>query len=172
MTDLTPRHAIQMAAMFAIAGHEALGQVRKYTGEPYWYHCREVANMVWERTSDVYATQAAWMHDLLEDTQIKRLTIADRFGPKVAQLVGEVTDVSKPSDGNRARRKEIDRWHLADASPLGKTIKLADLISNTRSIRDHDPQFAKVYLAEKRLLLPLLKGGDADLYVKAEELAG
>jgi (p)ppGpp synthase/HD superfamily hydrolase len=164
------QHAVQMAAMFAIAGHEAVGQVRKYTGEPYWHHCREVANMVWERTGDVYATQAAWMHDLLEDTQIKRLTIADRFGPKVAQLVGEVTDVSKPEDGNRAARKKLDREHLADASPLGKTIKLADMISNTRSIVAHDPDFAKVYLAEKRLLLPLLTGGDTDLYLRAEEL--
>ena len=46
----------------------------------------------------------------------------------MAYLVDCLTDVSKPSDGNRAVRKEIDRQHLAKASPKAKTIKLADLI--------------------------------------------
>src|SRR6476620_2581497 len=34
---------------------------------------------------------------------------------KVADLVGWLTDISKPSDGNRATRKGIDRDHLAKA---------------------------------------------------------
>ena len=43
-------------------------------------------------------------------------------------------------------------------SVTGETVSFtgADIISNTRSIVEHDPDFAKVYLAEMRLLLPLL----------------
>ena len=67
----------------------------------------------------------------------------------MAELVDDLTDVSKPQDGNRATRKELDRQHTAKASPDAKTIKLADLISNSRSIMKDDPNFAKVYMKEK-----------------------
>jgi (p)ppGpp synthase/HD superfamily hydrolase len=56
------------------------------------------------------------------------------FAKEVVALVEMLTDVSKPEDGNRAVRKEIDRQHTALASPEGKTIKLADLIDNTQSM--------------------------------------
>lgn len=85
------------------------------------------------------------------------------FGAAVAALVIEVTDVSRPSDGNRAARKAKDRDHLAKASPDAQTIKLADLISNTQSIVEHDPAFARVYLAEKEALLDVLTRGNAML---------
>ena len=34
------------ARIFATAAHAAVGQLRKYTHEPYWTHTREVAAMV------------------------------------------------------------------------------------------------------------------------------
>ncbi|KCB25989.1 hypothetical protein L544_3266 [Bordetella hinzii OH87 BAL007II] len=37
---------------------------------------------------------------------------------------------------------------------------MADLISNTSSIVQHDPKFAEVYLEEKRLLLDVLTKAD------------
>lgn len=80
-------------------------------------------------------------------------------------------DVSRPKDGNRAVRKAKDRAHLARASAEGKSIKLADLVSNTRSIVAHDPNFSVVYLREKRALLPFLTEGDAGLFALATELA-
>ena len=49
---------------------------------------------------------------------------------------------------------------MAKASPRAKTIKLADLISNSVDIRANDPDFAKVYMSEKLLLLSVLQEGD------------
>ncbi|MBO6535097.1 MAG: hypothetical protein JJ966_02665 [Balneolaceae bacterium] len=46
----------------------------------------------------------------------------------------------------------------------------ADLISNTYSIVEHDPGFAKVYLREKELLLEVLKEGDHTLWKKAKNV--
>ena len=57
------------------------------------------------------------------------------------------------------------------ATPEAKTIKLADLIDNTKSIVEHDPRFAKVYLEEKRLLLEVLKDGDETLWQQAHSFA-
>jgi hypothetical protein len=81
-----------------------------------------------------------------------------------------LTDVSKPTDGNRAKRKNMDREHIAKASLQAKTIKLADLIDNTRSIVEHDPKFAKVYLTEKALLLEVLREGDSFLWSMAHKI--
>ena len=89
---------------------------------------------------------------------------------QVAELVEELTDVSKPGDGNRVRRKQIDRMHLAQASAQAKTVKLADLIDNCKDITRHDPRFAQVYLAEMNSLLDVLQGGNEQLYRRAEKI--
>lgn len=81
------------------------------------------------------------------------------FGDAVTDLVLEVTDVSRPSDGKRAVRKEKDKEHLAKSSPGGATIKLADLIDNCVSITAHDKGFAPIYLREADALLKVLKHG-------------
>jgi hypothetical protein len=85
-------------------------------------------------------------------------------------LLPALTDVSRSADGNRKARKALDRAHTAKASPAAKTIKLADLIDNTKSIVEHDPEFARVYLAEKAALLEVLKEGDQVLWAMASNL--
>lgn len=131
----------------------AVGQIRKYTGEPYYVHPREVAAIVEAAGGDDAQVCAAHLHDVVEDTDITIQQIQFFFGDDIADLVSDLTDVSMPTDGNRATRKAIDREHTAQASRRAKMIKLADLISNTKSIVEHDEKFARVYLEEKRLLL-------------------
>ena len=55
------------------------------------------------------------------------------------------------------------------ASPAAKTIKLADLIDNTRSIVERDPKFAEVYMAEKTMLLEVLTEGAPELMAMARQ---
>lgn len=164
---------IRSALAFCVAAHCAIGQTRKYTGEHYYHHPIEVAGLVCDNakgcTEEMIA--AALLHDVVEDTQVPLEVIATMFGTVVAGYVEQLTDVSKPEDGNRAARKAIDREHTAKASPQAKTIKLADLISNTISIVESDPKFAHTYLAEKRLLLEVLTEGDSELYKMACDLA-
>lgn len=156
-----------LARQFATLAHEKVGQRRKYTGEPYIVHPTEVVEIVRSVPHTEAMLHAAWCHDTLEDTEATITEIEALLGAEVASLVEMLTDVSKPEDGNRAVRKAIDREHLAKASPAAKTIKLADLISNSRSILQHDPKFAAVYLEEKRLLLEVLKDGDPTLWSQA-----
>lgn len=145
-------------------------QVRKYSGEPYAVHLREVAGLCAEVGCRDEVIAAAWLHDAKEDQGITDAELRHLFGDEVARLVDEVTDQSRPEDGNRQTRKTIDREHNGRASPEGKTIKLADLISNTKSIATRDPHFAVTYLREKRLLMPLLTEGNQILYARAMEL--
>lgn len=111
------------------------------------------------------------MHDVIEDcgATVESLN-KEGFGFGISKLVFELTDFSVKSDGNRATRKELDRRYLARASNMAKTVKLADLISNSNSIIEHDQKFAKTYMKEKKLLLEVLVGGNEILYQQAKQI--
>ena len=171
--ELTGMDIVHKAQVFAIAAHSAVKQKRKYTGEPYYVHPAEVAGIVASvpgSTPDMVA--AAWLHDVVEDTGCTFTDIHMAFGIDIATLVGWLTDVSQPQDGNRAHRKAIDREHTARAPAEAQTIKLADLISNSKSIMAHDPAFAKTYLEEKRLMLEVMTKGDPGLMAEARKYIG
>lgn len=161
---------IEDAAAFARERHDAVGQFRKYTMEPYWHHTRSVALQLEAAGASDEEVAAGHLHDTLEDTLTSYEELCWYFGRAVAFLVWEVSDVSRPEHGNRAVRKTMDRMHLAIASDRGQTIKLSDLIDNTASITEHDPHFAQTYMAEKALLLPYLKRGNAALWQQANEI--
>lgn len=159
---------ISFAAEFALRAH--LGQVRKYTGEPYYNHLAAVSNIVADvgGTDDMIIT--AYLHDVLEDTPVTPQMLELMFGPKITRWVGYLTNVSKETGINREGRKLLDGMRLGLAPPEVKTIKLADLIDNTSSIVQHDPKFAKTYMAEKMDLLPFLDSGHPDLHFRASKI--
>lgn len=145
---------VDLARAFDVAAHTAINQKRKYTGEDYHVHPEEVLSILLTYCDPPPEVQAATLlHDVIEDTATTREHIARVFGQYVAQLVVEVSDVSKASDGTRKTRKALDREHLAKASLWGKRLKCADLISNSRSIAQYDIKFGQVYLEEKLAIL-------------------
>jgi (p)ppGpp synthase/HD superfamily hydrolase len=171
--ELGDMDIVQKAQVYAMAAHASVKQLRKYTNEPYIVHPMEVARIVSTvpgATKDMLA--AAILHDVIEDTGCTFTDIHMAFGIDIAGMVSWLTDVSKPEDGNRAHRKAIDLEHIARAPANVKTIKLADIISNCTSIIEHDPNFAVVYLKEKRAQLAVLTEGDAGLLARAREIVG
>lgn len=161
---------IERARKFATGAHQRIDQRRKYSGQPYHVHLEAVARMVALVTTDAETICAAWLHDVVEDTPATLEDVEREFGASIATLVEELTDASRPSDGNRAARKAIDRRHTAHASARAKTVKLADLIDNCEDITRHDPRFARTFLQEMEALLEVLAEGDATLLQRARAL--
>ena len=161
---------IEKARVYATAAHARINQLRKYTHQPYDVHLRAVAELVASVSDDEAMIAAAWLHDTVEDTPATFEDIEREFGADVMQLVKELTDLSKPGDGNRAIRKAIDRLHTAGASPRAKTIKLADIIDNSEDICRHDAKFGRVYLDEAAALLEVLSEGHEKLRAQAAGL--
>jgi (p)ppGpp synthase/HD superfamily hydrolase len=159
---------VRRALKFATDAHGAINHVRKYTGEPYIVHPIEVMTIVASVPHTKEMLMAALLHDTVEDTPVTIEDIQAEFGDAVATLVGWLTDVSKPTDGKRVVRKSIDRQHTADAPAEAQTVKLADLLSNSKSILEHDLNFAAVYLEEKALMLDVMTKGDATLFARAK----
>ena len=161
---------IKRAQAFATRAHRRIDQRRKYTNQPYDAHLKAVAEIVMSVSEDPEMIAAAWLHDTLEDTPATYEDIESAFGSTIAIMVDELTDVSRPSDGNRAVRKGIDREHLAHAGRSAKTIKLADLIDNCRDIVKHDETFGRTFVTEASALLEVLEGGEPRLLSRARKL--
>lgn len=164
--DLAAMPIVLDACAFAVRMHG--NQQRKYTGDPYVLHCLEVARIVAEVGGSPTMIAAALLHDVVEDTEANIEDVQARFGKEIAQGVAWLSDVSRPEDGNRVIRKAMDREHLAQAPADMKTVKLADVISNTRSIVDHGDGLARVYLREIAALLEVLSEGHPELLQRAK----
>jgi (p)ppGpp synthase/HD superfamily hydrolase len=162
----------KIAVALSLATQWHFGEIRKYTnGEPYIVHPVGVAAILRTVAHTWELIAAALLHDVLEVPDVLRVQreaiIRYELGETVLQLVLEVTNPSKPEDGNRKVRKAIDRAHLAKASPAGQTLRLGDSIHNLENLYERAPRFAKDYAAEKKLILPLTIAGDATLHARA-----
>lgn len=159
--------SIIQAAQFAARSH--LGQQRKYNGQPYIFHPARVAGRVAIHplaTEEMVA--AAFLHDVLEDCDVTYGELEGRFGRRLADMVQSLTNPSKGSSLSRARRKQMDRDHLATVNWQIKIIKLIDRIDNVQELQGADSSFMLKYALESELLADVI--GDADLELKAELL--
>lgn len=149
----------------AFAARMHAGQVRKYTGEPYINHPREVLAILQLALADFrphgamfkslegldffHWKCAALLHDTVEDTSCTYKDITEHFGEDICELVYYLTDnVSMENGGNRETRKRLEANKFKHAPSGAGIVKLCDLISNTDSICEHDPAFAVQYMKE------------------------
>jgi guanosine-3',5'-bis(diphosphate) 3'-pyrophosphohydrolase len=107
--------------------------------EPYINHiidvCRLIAVVGEETDEDVLV--AAALHDTVEKTGTKASDINFQFGDKVFQLVMEVTDHSSGNDSDKFSQ-QLQR--VETLSKKARLIKLADKISNVKSLLSFPPE--------------------------------
>ena len=164
------RDLVYKALCFATQAHK--GQERKFTYEPYIVHPVEVMGFLMAYADNVTPEMcaAALLHDVVEDTRFTLLDIYKIFGDPTTRYVEGLTDQyvnGYKIDGvkqNRTTRKRLERERLAKESAEVQTIKCADLLSNTRTIVEFDPGFARIYLKEKEEVLKLLDKADNRLW--------
>lgn len=105
---------------------------------PYINHPIQVANILPNEAGvvDEVVLMAALLHDTVEDTDTTFDELEQHFGKTVRDIVSEVTDdKSLP----KAVRKQYQIDHAPHLSDRAKLVKLADKISNVRSIVDAPP---------------------------------
>ncbi len=161
----------KQALEFARAAHGE--QKRKYKDEYYIEHLIRVADMIREIPHSPELICAAYLHDILEDTDVPLTRIKQDYGKKVADLVEELTDEftkKKYPKLNRRWRKKKETERLAKISWDAQSIKLADIIDNLPGIVENDPKFAKRYLPEMEALVDVLEFGEFNLLMKAREV--
>ncbi len=161
---------IEKARAFAYAAHEAIGHRRRYTNLPYTTHLENVAQIVIVAGGSDEMVAAAYLHDVLEDTQVTEAVLRKFMPKEVCDMVVAMTDTPKQEGLNRKSRKGLDRTRIALAGREVHTIKLADLIDNSNDIVRHDPHFARVFIHEKQALLRCLTEGHPGLLETAKKI--
>jgi (p)ppGpp synthase/HD superfamily hydrolase len=126
---------VTRAADFAAHAHRE--QRRKDAGQtPYINHLTEVSRLLASADCDAAVVAAGYLHDTIEDTAVTYEILLEEFGADIADLVLAVTDDKRQ---RKAQRKQLQIEHAAHANPRVAALKLADKISNLRSLRDTPP---------------------------------
>ena len=122
------------AVAFAVEVHR--GQNRKGKDKPYILHPLEAAVTASTMTTDEEVIAAALLHDTVEDTDATLDDIRERFGERVAFLVGTETEDKMwdlPREQSWKLRKSLSLKALKESPDPGtKVIWISDKLSNIR----------------------------------------
>jgi len=107
-----------------------LGQYRKQTGEQFVEHPIAVARLLSNSGYDGPLIAAAYLHDVVEKTDVELDEIRERFGPSVADLVDQLSE-DPDIDGYAARKRALRKGVLeSGGDPV--IIYAADRVANMR----------------------------------------
>lgn len=139
---LEPEHvdAIRRAYFFAEKSHD--GQVRR-SGEAYISHPLAVANILAIMHMDHECIMAGLLHDVIEDTEMSRESLANEFGEEVALLVDGVSKLAKATfeTQQHAQAESLRKMLLAMSQDIRVIIvKLADRLHNMRTLGHLRPE--------------------------------
>ena len=104
---------------------------KRVSGEPYFNHLIETALILSDYDVDAKTIAAALLHDVLEDTDVKKEELEQEFGSEVAELVYALTKAESKGKRN-AYLKKLLTYASKDQRVL--LIKLADKLHNLRTI--------------------------------------
>lgn len=130
--------------------HHVVRKGQLYGVLPYTHHLAAVENElirynIWDEDERI----AAWLHDIVEDTDVKVRDIEENFGEDVAVLVAAVT--SEPGE-NRKIRNALTYPKIREAGPKAIRLKLADRLANMRSGGSSLKMYLKEYAGFRHAL--------------------
>jgi len=131
---------VKEAYRFADEAH--LGQFRS-SGEPYVSHPIAVAEICAGWKLDAESLMAALLHDTVEDTEVTKAEVHERFGAQVAELVDGLSKLDKVKFATREQHQaESFRKMLLAMARDARVIliKLADRLHNLRTLDAVPPE--------------------------------
>lgn len=150
--------------------HRSINHVRLQSDEPYEVHLEEAVELIKSVPHTRRMVAGGWLHDVIDDIPgVTRELVAAETDETVAELVEALSDHEKGL-GNRQQRKAAERQRIAGADWETQTVRVADIISNVRTIVQRNPEFARVYVPEKAALLDVLTKADPTLLARARQV--
>lgn len=141
---------LKKAFEFSEEAHQ--GQIRD-SGDPYFSHPLEVANILADMRLDVVCVAVGLLHDVVEDTLTDISRIEGIFGSDVGHIVEGVTKISQIRFSSR-KEKQVENFRkllLAMVDDIRVVlVKLADRLHNMRTLQ-HIPSQKQRYIARETL---------------------
>ena len=131
---------IQKAYDFIMVKHK---EQKRRSGEPYTIHLIWVAYILATLQTGPITIAAGLLHDVMEDCDVPREEMVERFGEEVTTLVEGVTKITKmpymeESDFHAENHRKI---YIAMAKDIRVIlIKLADRLHNMRTLQYMSPE--------------------------------
>jgi (p)ppGpp synthase/HD superfamily hydrolase len=122
---------VHRAYSVALEAHE--GQRRRGSREPYVTHPLAVAKRLREEGFRDEAVAAAFLHDAVEDSEVKLEQIETIFGIEVTELVAALTEDTSIEDWDE--RKQALREQVVSTGPDALAIYAADKLTNVCDTR-------------------------------------
>ena len=131
---------LNRAYVYAMKAH---GHQVRQSGDPYFSHPLEVAAILTELKLDDATIATALLHDVIEDTDVTRAEIDQKFGEEIGALVEGLTKIKKLDlITKKAEQAENFRKLLVAISSDIRVllIKLADRLHNMRTLEHMKPE--------------------------------
>ena len=135
-TYLSPEHVDACHQAYLVAEEAHSSQTRR-SGEPYIVHPVSAALILAKMRLDYQSIMATLLHDVFEDTSVKRDTLIHKFGAEVTALVEGVTKLTqiKFETKAHAQAEYFRKMVLAMVKDIRVIIvKLADRLHNMQTL--------------------------------------
>lgn len=145
---------VAKAYRFATDAHK---DAKRASGDPYFTHCRAVAETVAEWGLDEASVAAALLHDVVEDTALTLEDIDHEFGPEIRSLVEGLTKLKNlprrtagiTKENSTDETENLRKFIVSFAEDIRiLLIKLADRLHNMRTLGSLPPDRRHVFAWE------------------------
>ena len=147
----TDEDLVNKAYVFCMKVH---GQQLRASGDPYFYHPLEVANILADMRLDHYSIITALLHDTIEDTLTTYEEIEALFGSEIAKLVDGVTKLSQIElqSASTPQAENFRKLFLAMSNDIRVLlVKLADRVHNMRTLHFIEDEEKRKRIAQETI---------------------
>lgn len=135
---------LDKAREFSVGAH---GE-QKYGDKPYGFHLDAVVNLLEPYGDD--AKTIAYLHDVLEDTDVDIRTIEKEFGRFIGKCVSILTDEPGKNRRERKRKTYAKLGGIKGEEELALVVCVADRLANIQAcIAGGNAKFLKMYESEQ-----------------------
>lgn len=156
---LSPK--VKAARDYAVKKHAD----QKYGEHPYSFHLDSVYSIVVEMQLGEDYEIAAYLHDVLEDTETTKEEIEQEFGSHIANLVDAVSGF-----GATRHERHEDMKRKMILYPLSINLKMSDRLANLRSSKVNKPKLFITYRKEHDSLVSIFSQGNTLLFEAMEDI--
>ena len=160
---------LNRAYVYAMQAH---GHQKRASGDPFFSHPLEVAAILTELKLDDATIAAALLHDVIEDTDVTRAEIDQKFGKEIGALVDGLTKIKK-LDLVTSKAEQAENFRkllIAISSDIRVLlIKLADRLHNMRTLEHMKPE-SRQRVSEETLEIYAPLAGRMGMQTLREEL--
>lgn len=160
---MTLNPLVQFAREYAIEHH----QQQMYGDKPYVFHLDQVYDITVRFELGLEYQIAAYLHDIIEDTNITKNEVENKFGVHISEMVFAVSGFG----ANRKERQQDIKIKMVAYQP-SINLKMADRLANMLHSQINKPKLYDLYCKEHIELEEIFSQGNSLLFSQLEQAAG